>query len=650
MRPIIKKINQYTLVGELVHTWEHLGELKQEGFNRVNVNSCCKHQVKSHKNYVWFFIDDISQIDFIKNARKFNDKSYCPYCNEFFELPKIGKSNEHWRWSSSKLAKKQKDEEGNIIQGSHRCKLKGRDFMRTKRLPDTIEREKEKEKCNYINQKIQDYINNVYKQLNEVDKLHILVNRKKSILQFNMNGDLVEEWPSLKEIESKLGVNHGGVSVICTNKKGTFKGFIWRYKHEFINEDIKIKGLKYGKWTIVGNKCEWKNKDRFILCQCDCNLKTIREVRAFDLISGKSTSCGCKTKIAASITGSSLGNKRFGNSSHDWYFYQEDKLVKCRSSYEVIYANWLISKNINFEYEPETFVLSECERYTPDFYRHDTEEYIELKGTDTLGKNKIQKIKREKFSKNHKIRVLKWKDIVSECSLPYPNLWTYESVAKKHNMRYEDYLNFIFNPNNCEDTITDRNKVHLNLFWNKSANNIVERFHYLYRKVYEGHLVSYSVMYDNIVGIGTLIFGYPGFHTKKGFIGEFEDFKNGEIVELNRMYLPDSFPKNSETCAIGKAIKKIKTDWFELTKIYPKAIISFSDTQFSHEGTIYKASNFIELGSIKGRPANPYGKHLRSINSVKSDYNKNVYIYELEKNCLDINKLKNIYNYKENSI
>ena len=47
-----------------------------------------------------------------------------------------------------------------------------------------------------------------------------------------------------------------------------------------------------------------------------------------------------------------------------------------------------------------------------------------------------------------------------------------------------------------------------------------------------------------------------------------------------------SFPKNSATCAISKSIKKLKEDWYTLTNLKVKSIITFADTEFGLSGSL----------------------------------------------------------------
>ena len=55
--------------------------------------------------------------------------------------------------------------------------------------------------------------------------------RSKPIIQFSKDGELVKEWPSVREAGRQLGVAHQS---ICGCLKGQTKsagGFVWRYAH-----------------------------------------------------------------------------------------------------------------------------------------------------------------------------------------------------------------------------------------------------------------------------------------------------------------------------------------------------------------------------------------------------------------------------------
>lgn len=59
------------------------------------------------------------------------------------------------------------------------------------------------------------------------------INGKKSkpVLQYNLDGTFVREWPSTMECE-RNGYNNTGISQCCLGKLKTYKGFIWKYKNE----------------------------------------------------------------------------------------------------------------------------------------------------------------------------------------------------------------------------------------------------------------------------------------------------------------------------------------------------------------------------------------------------------------------------------
>jgi hypothetical protein len=85
-------------------------------------------------------------------------------------------------------------------------------------------------------------------------------------------------------------------------------------------------------------------------------------------------------------------------------------------------------------------------------------------------------------------------------------------------------------------------------------------------------------------------FGYPGLPTK------------WQVLSLSRLWLHDDLPRNSETVVIAKALRLVQARWLE---VHPpvdwgqpyqvRKIISYSDCRY-HQGTIYRAANFREVG------------------------------------------------------
>lgn len=72
--------------------------------------------------------------------------------------------------------------------------------------------------------------------------------------------------------------------------------------------------------------------------------------------------------------------------------------------------------------------------------------------------------------------------------------------------------------------------------------------------------------------------------------------KEEDLIELRRLCCIDNTPKNTESFFIGKTLK-----WLKHNTNFKK-VISYADTTYNHEGTIYKASNFTHIGlTAKGR-------------------------------------------------
>lgn len=203
-------------------------------------------------------------------------------------------------------------------------------------------------------------------------------------------------------------------------------------------------GKIYGKLTVIDyftkEEKDTLGRNRYFLkCKCECG--NIVERSSANLMSAKNRgerqSCGCWQKEIASLNGSTLGTARFKNfKKYNWYFIKNGQNIKCRSGYEVLYANYLTENNIEFNYEEKFFKLSNNKRYLPDFHLVKDDIHVEIKGWDAVK----QKENREVFIKDgYKLIELKWKDLIKTCGIKYKNESFTARLAKKANMKREDY-------------------------------------------------------------------------------------------------------------------------------------------------------------------------------------------------------------------
>lgn len=121
------------------------------------------------------------------------------------------------------------------------------------------------------------------------------------------------------------------------------------------------------------------------------------------------------------------------------------------------------------------------------------------------------------------------------------------------------------------------------------ANALVRRVHYSGKTVNNSQ-VHIGIFYNGNLE-GAMQFG-PSLDKRK-IQGLVEGTKWHEFIELNRMAFTDKLPRNSESRAIGIAIKMLKKHAPQI-----KWIISFADATQCGDGAIYRASGFV-LTSIK---------------------------------------------------
>jgi len=124
----------------------------------------------------------------------------------------------------------------------------------------------------------------------------------------------------------------------------------------------------------------------------------------------------------------------------------------------------------------------------------------------------------------------------------------------------------------------------------KTANALVKRVHY------SGKVVNNSQLH---IGVflnrkleGAMQFG-PSLDKRK-MLGLVSGTGWNEFLELNRMAFSDALARNSESRAIGIAMKLIKKH-----APHVKWIVSFADGTQCGDGTIYRASGFVLTGIKK---------------------------------------------------
>lgn len=132
----------------------------------------------------------------------------------------------------------------------------------------------------------------------------------------------------------------------------------------------------------------------------------------------------------------------------------------------------------------------------------------------------------------------------------------------------------------------------------RAANEFVKKAHYSGKVVPNSQLHFGAFLNGKLEGV--MQFG-PSIN-KRGTINLVGGTMFNEFIELNRMAFTDALPRNSESRAIGVAMRLIK-------KRYPqiKWVISFSDGTQCGDGTIYRASGFylVEIRESDALRRNP---------------------------------------------
>jgi hypothetical protein len=130
-----------------------------------------------------------------------------------------------------------------------------------------------------------------------------------------------------------------------------------------------------------------------------------------------------------------------GSGKYSWYFLDSNGVrVPCRSGYEVLFATYLVSRSVPFEYEALALVVVGKALYIPDFFLPTKGEFVELKGWSgpkTANQEKaIAVLKRKGFV----IHVLDWTGLCKSVHSPYLHYKSFYDAALSSKKRIEDFL------------------------------------------------------------------------------------------------------------------------------------------------------------------------------------------------------------------
>lgn len=119
------------------------------------------------------------------------------------------------------------------------------------------------------------------------------------------------------------------------------------------------------------------------------------------------------------------------------------------------------------------------------------------------------------------------------------------------------------------------------------AREIIIKHHYSHRVVNNSYLHLGVYLAGQLAGV--LQFGYALCPARAGKV--VEGTVQGQYLELNRMWLDDAAPRNSESRAISQAIKYIRRAMPTVAWIQ-----SYADERCGRWGVVYQAANFLYCG------------------------------------------------------
>jgi group I intron endonuclease len=193
-----KKVLQYDLKGNFIREWDSISDAARAlnpdipSVSAVSaISAVCKGKVKTAAGFIWKYPGDN---DFSKNFEVKKGKKVFQYdlnCNLIKEWESVAQAGRELNIHSSSIS--------NVCTGKTRTAM---GFIWKYEGDNDFTKNFEKNK-----------------------------NRKK-VIQYDLKGNFIKEWDSVREASKSVCINESNISNVCTGKYKQAGGFIWKYSND----------------------------------------------------------------------------------------------------------------------------------------------------------------------------------------------------------------------------------------------------------------------------------------------------------------------------------------------------------------------------------------------------------------------------------
>ena len=72
---------------------------------------------------------------------------------------------------------------------------------------------------------------------NQLHLCYVLKSKVKPVNQYDLDGNLIKKWESIRYASRHLNISHNGIIASCKGIQKTSGGYIWRYESEVMPND-----------------------------------------------------------------------------------------------------------------------------------------------------------------------------------------------------------------------------------------------------------------------------------------------------------------------------------------------------------------------------------------------------------------------------
>ena len=243
-----KRVNQYDLKGNFIKEWESI--TSANNYYKIksssSISQTCRGKYKTCKGFIWKYIEyeqiegEIWKLIPLKTKYSYYISNKGRIKNSLTGRISKGKLSGYPPYNFSKDNLDNRYRRTDIMMSNNKKKNYGIHILIMLAFVGPMP--KNKEIVNHIDEnKENNCLENLKYATQQENVMHSIYKQSKIILQYDLNGNFIKEYPSIREASRQTKINRSSISKNCDNIFSKAGNYIWLFKSDFNSRNLNNK-------------------------------------------------------------------------------------------------------------------------------------------------------------------------------------------------------------------------------------------------------------------------------------------------------------------------------------------------------------------------------------------------------------------------